>query len=958
MRRAVPLSCLLLLLVADRTTAQPASRSPFASWAADVAAPSRAAAAPWFGRELPDDGSGRVDRARPLAATLDRSGPLVGADAAAADGITGRGSLLAIIDSGVDFTHPAFLDDRGRPRIVWYLDLTLPSRGSASLDDRGGALFGRDDLARALRDPAAPRPTPDLTGHGTRVASVAAGDESPYRGVAPGAEFVVVRADRLPGGRYDEADVADAVAFAFEAAAALGRPCVVNLSLGGQAGAHDGSSWLERALDAAVLGGSGGRAVVVAAGNDGQSGVHARVEARAEAPGRITLVVPGNCPLPGASAAVLLLDLWSNPGRSFALTVALPDGTQHDVLPDDDPLELALEGGAALRLEPPPAAGPASRRAEALLALVGGEGGSVPPGRYALTVRGEATVDAWLAVEAQATFLPVRLDADLVDETTLSLPASARGAIAVGSFAGRSAWSNHLGAWVEPGASPLGAPSAFSGRGPTADGRFKPDLAAPGEWILGAHSTDAEWPLVSGGLPATGLEPRWSAGRGTSLAAPHVAGAVALLFQREPGLHADELVARLRAATRGTGRWDPAGGFGRLDVPTLLAPLPAATPAARAVLSLARPLLLPDGSRWTELAVLRRTDGVPVAADGCRLRWPSTLDVTPQQVGPAWVARVDASRLAPGRCAELATLSEDGPEGRATLCVAPVPVAGCGIASRPARGTPALLACLCLLATLGGARGTRRRHWPFAAASVALHLVLLGLLAWGLPLLPASTPAPLVAAGILAEVEHRAPPPLPSPPPPDPAPSPPPPRIELARLSVPASDPTARPPRPARPRRSAASADAPRSSGVPVSGTGAPDLAPGEGFDARSPGLPSTTVDPPGIPSEPERPDPLPVAPPAPDPCAAVASDLRAVVDAHKRYPPLARRRGLSGTAVVAFELALDGSLARLDLATSSGSSLLDDAALAAIRAAAPFAVGGCSFTLPLQFRLEEPATP
>jgi protein TonB len=85
---------------------------------------------------------------------------------------------------------------------------------------------------------------------------------------------------------------------------------------------------------------------------------------------------------------------------------------------------------------------------------------------------------------------------------------------------------------------------------------------------------------------------------------------------------------------------------------------------------------------------------------------------------------------------------------------------------------------------------------------------------------------------------------------------------------------------------------------------------------------------------------------------------LRTVVDSHKRYPPLARRRGLSGTTIVAFRLAADGALARLSVEQSSGSSLLDEAALAAIREAAPFAIGDCSFTLPLQFRLEEPPVP
>lgn len=965
MRVVAPWSCLLLLLVADRAPAQPTPRSPFASWAADVASPARAAAAPWLGRELLDDGSGRSDRSRTLRATLDRSGPLVGADVAVALGATGRGSLIAIVDSGVDFSHPAFLDAAGRPRIVWYLDLTLPSRGAAVLDDRGGALFDRDELARALRDPAAPRPTPDVAGHGTRVASIAAGDEPPYRGVAPGAELLVVRADRLPGGRYDEADVADAVDFAFDAAAALGRPCVVNLSLGGQAGAHDGTSWLERTIDRAVNTGPGGRAVVVAAGNDGEAAVHARLEASGASSGRVTLVVPGNGPLPGAPAAVVLLDLWSSPGRTFGVTVALPDGSLHSVAPGAAPLELVLPGAASLRLEPPSSSVPAARSTEGLLALVGGDDGAIPPGRYTVTVRDDAPVDAWLAVEARTSFLPFRLEGDLVAETSLALPATARGAIAVGSLVSRTAWTNHLGAWVESTAGAWGRPSAFSALGPTADGRFKPDLGAPGEWILGAQSADADWPLAPGGLPATATDARWSAGRGTSLAAPHVAGAVALLFEREPGLHAPEVVERLRAAARGTGRWDPAGGFGRLDVPALLAPLPPPPATARLALSLARPRLPRLGPRATELALLRRAGTAPVDGSGCSVRWPAKLDVTSACDGATCTALVDASRLAPGECVELVALDDGVPAGSCSLCVAATPASGCGVASPPPVGRSSMLGPWCLLAAAVGWRFARRRRWPFLLASVAAHLVLLGLLAWWLPALRPPAPAPLVAAGIVAELERRALPPPPSTAAPrtttPPETTPP---NEPARPDEPAVAPVAVPDRPARPRRTAAAAAA--TAAGAAAGTSAelpvPDSATlaGEAGDLSlppQPGLPGPSTATVGVPPAAE-PDVPRTPPAAADPCAAAAGALRAVVDLHKRYPPLARRRGLSGTTVVAFELATDGALTRLAVERSSGSALLDEAALAAIRDAAPFAVGGCSFTLPLQFRLAEPTAP
>ncbi|NMC69616.1 MAG: TonB family protein [Myxococcales bacterium] len=953
------LSGLLLLLAAGPAAADPPSRSPFASWSADVAAPSRVGAAPWFCRTVigPADG-GRVDLARPLHAALDRSGPLVGADLAHADGASGRGTLVAIIDSGVDFSHPAFLDAAGRPRIVWYLDLTLPSRGPAGwLDDRGGALFDRDDLARALRDPAAPRPSPDVTGHGTRVASIAAGNDPAAPGIAPAAELLVVRADRLPGGRYDEADVADAVAFAFDAAETLGRPCVVNLSLGGQAGAHDGSSWLEQSIDAALSSGPAGRAVVVAAGNDGDGAVHARLAARSDAPARVTLVVPGNAPLPGAPAAVVLLDLWSHSGRPFSLTVELPDASRHLLAPSDPPLELALDDGASLRLEPPVIDD--RGRTEALLALVGGTSGAIPPGRYSLEVEGHATIEAWLTSEAQTTLLPVRLEGPLVSDTTLSIPATARTAIAVASVATRSSWTNHLGEWVDAGPVALGVASSFTGRGPTADGRFKPDLAAPGEWILAAHSSAADWPLVAGAVAGTGSDARHSAGRGTSLAAPHVTGAVALLLEREPGLRAPEIAARLRAAAAGEGLWNEATGFGRLDVPALLAPLPSPPAGSRVALSLARPVLPPDGPRSTEVALLRRDEDAPVAARDCSLRWPATLAVSPSFFGAAWIGRIEASRLAPGECAEIAAVtSGEAPAARAAVCVAPDSAPGCAVpAPRSIRIGP-WLTCLCLLALHAGARGRRLRPWFFAAASVAVHLLFLALLAWWLPTRQPPLRSSPIAAGIVADLERPEPPParpavapVASPPPPQP--------IAMDRLSPLEKPATPRSPAPARSRRPAVSPATMRNpAGDPTvlaTPTAPLDAAP-EVLADGSPGspAPATTPDD-ALPPMPFHP---PVETPPPDSarCLRAAATLRAVIDARKRYPSLARRRGLSGTTVLTFGIGLDGTLVALTVERSSGSPLLDEAALAAVRDAAPFPVGGCSFTLPVQFRLAGPA--
>ena len=98
----------------------------------------------------------------------------------------------------------------------------------------------------------------------------------------------------------------------------------------------------------------------------------------------------------------------------------------------------------------------------------------------------------------------------------------------------------------------------------------------------------------------------------------------------------------------------------------------------------------------------------------------------------------------------------------------------------------------------------------------------------------------------------------------------------------------------------------------------------------------------------------LPARSPSTDPCTAAAPALRRAVDSQTRYPSLALRRRLTGTTVVGFALASDGTLAETTVLVSSGSALLDDAALTAVRNAGPFPAGGCRFELPVNFRLDE----
>ena len=143
------------------------------------------------------------------------------------------------MDSGIDFTRPDFQDSTGKTRILYIWDqndLAGPSPAAFGY----GSEWTKSQIDNT---PGSVRHT-DTNGHGTNVAGVLIGNGSEtgcsqpayrYVGMAPRAEFIEVATD------FSDAGIIDGVNYIFQQAAALGKDCVVNLSLGGQAGPHDGS---------------------------------------------------------------------------------------------------------------------------------------------------------------------------------------------------------------------------------------------------------------------------------------------------------------------------------------------------------------------------------------------------------------------------------------------------------------------------------------------------------------------------------------------------------------------------------------------------------------------------------------------------------------------------------------------------------------------------------------------
>ena len=191
----------------------------------------------------------------------------------------------------------------------------------------------------------------DTNGHGTHVAGTAAGDDAAFGGVAPEADIVAVKTNFLNSG------IGDGIRYVFHVAEQLGRPAVVNLSLGGHFDAHDGSD----DLSVLIADRSGpGRIVVAAAGNEGGDDIHGAAAIQAGQTAVIQFVVPPTSE-PG-SAPFVVLNGWYAAGGACEISIVTSSGDTtafQPVIAVGSPSRTTAFSNATVRVTTPPARRPA-----------------------------------------------------------------------------------------------------------------------------------------------------------------------------------------------------------------------------------------------------------------------------------------------------------------------------------------------------------------------------------------------------------------------------------------------------------------------------------------------------------------------------------------------------------------------------------------------------------------------
>ena len=586
-----------------------------------------------------------VEACRTLRPHLDRSLPETGAISVHQDlGLDGKGVIVGVVDTGLDFRHKDFQTKDGKTRIAYLLDFSQAASDPASKWTFGARAFSRKEIDTQLDlDRALGKEAPalvnhrDLSGHGTHVAGIAAGNGAAaaqgysahrYKGVAPGATLMGIQASEANTASFHDADVIHGIQFVFERAEALGLPAVVNLSIGTQLGPHDGTSSLATAISALTGANKPGRVMVVSAGNDGGQDIHALGFPRLDGASRVVLQVPQYA---ASSARELAhLEVWYS-GGDLALEVTSPGGRTIGPVSTGGLKEVLTDEGLVKVLNAPGGSYPPNGRYKAAVIVEERGKTSVAPGQWSLGLAGSAQrYDVYLANPAilGPKGRPV-LRGPVETGSTLASPGDARGVISVGAYSTRRMWTSAAGK-VAVTTVQEGQHAFFSSTGPTLDGRFLPDVAAPGEFIISALSLHAN-PLSPTSSFYVAAYPMvlWHEDqvrgllRGTSQAAPHVAGVVALLLQRNPRLTIDQVRELLRVGARtdavvGQGRaWSTRWGFGKVDAARSLAVLDGkkAGPvdAAKSELATNRDLVPPGSGLTATITVIPRdAAGLPL----------------------------------------------------------------------------------------------------------------------------------------------------------------------------------------------------------------------------------------------------------------------------------------------------------------------------------------------------------
>ena len=443
------------------------------------------------------------------------------------DGLTGKGILIGIVDSGVDYYHTDFRNADGSSRILRLWDQSIPGKPPQGYVT--GTEYTKEEIdeALALGENQGRRlvPSVDYSGHGTSVLGIAAGNgrasDGVNQGVAYESDLIVVKMGIPRENSFPRTtELIQGIDYLVRQSLSLGRPIAINISFGNNYGSHQGDSLLETYISNVA---NVGRSVIcVGSGNNGNDRIHTAGRLQQGQSEIVEMSI-------GAYETTLNLQLWKAYADEMEIFLETPAGENLPVLSEKIAIQRYRAGETELLIyygKP----GPFQVTQEIYFDFIP-RGTYLTPGVWKIHLRGrrikEGNYNLWLPGgnvlnTVTGFYRPVAAE-------TLTIPSTAAKVITVGAYDSR-----------------LNAYADFSGRGGENLSYPKPDLVAPGVDILA--------PSVGGSY--TGVT-------GTSFATPFVTGSAALMMEwgitrrNDPFLWGEKVKAYLRRGAR------PLPGFDR-----------------------------------------------------------------------------------------------------------------------------------------------------------------------------------------------------------------------------------------------------------------------------------------------------------------------------------------------------------------------------------------------------------
>ena len=435
---------------------------------------------------------------------------------AGANGLTGEGILVGVVDSGVDYFHPDFRNEDGSSRILRLWDQSLdgkPPRGYVT-----GTEYTKEEIdkALALGETEGRRlvPSRDSSGHGTAVLGIAAGNgrasSGVNRGVAYKSDLLVVKMGNARENSFPRTtELMEGIDYLIRQTVKMRRPIAINISFGNNYGSHQGDSLLETYLSNAA---NVGRSVIcVGSGNNGNDRIHTAGQLRQGQTETVEMSI-------GTYETTLNLQLWKAYADEIEISIETPSGERLPTLSEKIGTQRYRAGETDLLIyygKP----GPFQVTQEIYFDFIPVET-YLTSGIWKIHLHGrrirEGNYNLWLP--GGNVLNPVTGFYRPIAAETLTIPSTAAKVITVGAYDSR-----------------LNAYADFSGRGGSNLSFPKPDLVAPGVNITA--------PTPGGAYTSV---------TGTSFSTPFVTGSAALLMEwgiiqrNDPFLWGEKVKAYLR----------------------------------------------------------------------------------------------------------------------------------------------------------------------------------------------------------------------------------------------------------------------------------------------------------------------------------------------------------------------------------------------------------------------------